>query len=99
MIPTIGTHLIAAEVAVPVSSEKHLLNSNVVADWRGKYIKGKITELRKFHENGELHIVIEWEGIGPVQYTEAMFYECLHEGKIKIDKQHYRNEKLNQLGI
>ena len=84
MIPIVGTHLIVSTV------KEHYLNL---------CRQGKITELRKFHEHGELHIVIEWEGIGPVQYTEAMFYECLHEGKIKIDKQHYRNEKLNQLGI
>jgi hypothetical protein len=73
------------------------VGTHVISNNKG--VKGKITELRKFHEHGEVYIVIEWEGIGPVQYTEAMLYECLHEGKIKIDKQHYRNEKLDQLGI
>jgi len=75
------------------------LGTHVISNHRAKFVKGKIVQFRKFHEWGELHIVIQWEGIGPVQYTEAMLYECLYEGKIYIDKQYHRNEKLDQLGI
>ena len=75
------------------------LGTHVICNHRAKFVKGKIVQFRKFHELGELHIVIQWEGIGPVQYTEAMLDECLYEGKIEIDKQHYRNEKLDLLGI
>ena len=59
------------------------------------------------------NIIIEWEKpdlIGVmaldlkqktsiVQYTELMIDEAFSEGIIKIDKQYYRNQKLEQLGI
>jgi len=71
--------------------------------------KGVITQIKKFHTNGELHIIIEWEnrfyeGVGnrkisKVQYTKTMLDECISEGSINIDKQFYREQKLNQLGI
>ena len=34
-----------------------------------------------------------------VQYNELMLDEAFSEGIIKIDKQYYRNQKLEQLGI
>lgn len=34
-----------------------------------------------------------------VQYTELMLDEAFSEGIIKIDKQYYRNQKLEELGI
>ncbi len=58
---------------------------------------GVICELKKFHQNGELHIIIEWKGIGKVQYTESMLYECFSNGTIEIDKQYYREEKLKMI--
>ena len=59
------------------------------------------------------YIIIEWEKpnlIGVmaldlkqktsiVQYTELMIDEAFLEGIIKIDKEFYRNQKLEQLGI
>ena len=59
------------------------------------------------------NIIIEWENpdlIGVmaldlkqktsiVQYTELMLDEAFLEGIIKIDKEFYRNQKLEQLGI
>lgn len=59
------------------------------------------------------NIIIEWEKpdlIGVmaldlkqktsiVQYTELMIDEAFLEGIIKIDKEFYRNQKLEQLGI
>jgi hypothetical protein len=75
------------------------LGTHVISNHRAKFVKGKIVQFRKFHEWGELHIVIQWEGIGPVQYTKTMLDENLLIGKIEIDKQHYRNIKLEELGI
>lgn len=34
-----------------------------------------------------------------VLYTKSMLDECFEKDFIKIDKEYYRNEKLNQLGI
>jgi hypothetical protein len=34
-----------------------------------------------------------------VQYTELMIDEAFSEGIIKIDKQFYRNQRLEELGI
>lgn len=34
-----------------------------------------------------------------VLYTKSMLDECFQKDFIKIDKEYYRNEKLNQLGI
>ena len=59
------------------------------------------------------YIIIEWEKpdlIGVmaldlkqktsiVQYNELMLDEAFSEGIIKIDKQYYRNQKLEELGI
>jgi hypothetical protein len=61
--------------------------------------KGYIHEIKKFHPNGEWHIIIQWEDFGKVQYTKTMIDECFFEGIIQIDKQYYRDEKLNELGI
>ncbi len=66
--------------------------------------KGIITQIKKFHPNGELHIIIEWENrfnriFSKVQYTKTMLDECLETGSINIDKQYYRNQKLHELGI
>lgn len=32
-------------------------------------------------------------------YTKSMLDECFEKDFIKIDKEYYRNEKLNRLGI
>jgi hypothetical protein len=61
----------------------------------------------------EPNIIIEWEkpkliGVmaldlkeknSKVKYTKSMFDESFSWGIIKIDKQYYRNQKLEQLGI
>ena len=60
---------------------------------------GYIHEIKKFHPNGELHIIIQWENFGKVQYTKTMLDESFSEGLISIDKQYYRNQKLHELGI
>ncbi len=66
--------------------------------------KGIITQIKKFHPNGELHIIIEWENrfnrkFSKVQYTKKMLDECLSTGSIIIDKGYYRDEKLKGLGL
>ncbi len=61
--------------------------------------KGVICGIKKFHTKGEPHLIIDWENFGKVQYTETMLNECFSDGKIKIDKQYYREEKLNELGL
>jgi hypothetical protein len=73
----------------------HLISNNKRRTWE----RGYIHEMKKFHPNGEWHIIIEWEGIGKVQYTKTMLDECFSDGKINIDKQYYREQKINQLGI
>ena len=64
-------------------------------------------------EWAEPNIIIEWEkpnliGVmaldlkqktSKVQYNQSMIDEAFSEGIIKIDKQYYRNQKLEQLGI
>jgi hypothetical protein len=66
--------------------------------------KGIITQIKKFHPNGELHIIIEWKNrfnrkFSKVQYTKKMLDECLSTGSISIDKGYYRDEKLKGLGL
>ena len=73
----------------------HLISNNKRRTWE----RGYIHQIKKFHPNGEWHIIIEWEGIGKVQYTKTMLDECFSDGKINIDKQYYREQKINQLGI
>lgn len=73
----------------------HLISNNKRRTWE----RGYIHQIKKFHTNGEWHIIIEWEGIGKVQYTKTMLDETFSEGKINIDKEFYRDEKLSQLGI
>ena len=58
-------------------------------------IKGKVVEYRKSHNR----VVIEWDGHGKVGYTEAMLKEALDSKIIGIDREYYRNEKLDDLGI
>ena len=72
-------------------------------------LKGVIVEFKKFHQRGELHIIIQWEnndlmnsGIDDnsnhlVQYTESMLWECFSIGKIEIDKEYYRDLLLKNL--
>ena len=72
-------------------------------------LKGVIVEFKKFHQRGELHIIIQWEnndlmnsGIDDnsnhlVQYTESMLWECFSIGKIEIDKEYYRELLLKNL--
>ena len=74
-------------------------------------LKGVIIERREVCFGN--YIIIEWEKpdlIGVmaldlkqktsiVQYTELMIDEAFLEGIIKIDKEYYRNQKLEQLGI
>jgi hypothetical protein len=64
-----------------------------------KDTKGVICGIKKFHTKGEWYLIIDWGNFGKVQYTETMLNECFSEGKIKIDKQYYREEKLNELGL
>ena len=62
-------------------------------------LKGVIIQDKDLVTN---YIIIEWEKpdlIGVVQYTELMLDEAFLEGIIKIDKEYYRNQKLEQLGI
>lgn len=73
-------------------------------------LKGVIIQDKDLVTN---YIIIEWEKpdlIGVmaldlkqktsiVQYTELMIDEAFLEGIIKIDKEYYRNQKLEQLGI
>lgn len=58
-------------------------------------IKGKVVEYRKSQDL----IVIEWEGRGTVAYTESMLKEALDSKVLSIDREYYRNEKLDDLGI
>lgn len=44
------------------------------------------------------NIIINFNG-KLVLYTKSMIDECFEKDFIKIDKEYYRNEKLNQLGI
>lgn len=61
--------------------------------------KGEIVDIQELSK-GKFDIVIKWFYSGKlVRYTESMFDECLLLGKIKIDKQFHREEKLKELGI
>lgn len=44
------------------------------------------------------NIIVNFNG-KLVLYTKSMLDECFEKDFIKIDKEYYRNEKLNQLGI
>ena len=61
--------------------------------------KGIICEIKN-NDN----IIIDWINWDPnipkkVQYTSSMLDECFNDGFIKIDKQYYRNKKIEELGI
>jgi hypothetical protein len=57
-------------------------------------VRGKILEIIK----QPFYIIIEWdEPIGEILYTESMIKECLSLNIISIDKQYYRNQKINQI--
>jgi hypothetical protein len=57
-------------------------------------VRGKISEIIK----PPFYIIIEWdEPIGKISYTESMIKECLSLNLITIDKQYYRNQKINQI--
>ena len=72
----------------------------------------KIINIESGEKSGN-YIIIEWEkpnliGVmaldlkqktSKVQYNELMLDEAFSEDIIKIDKQYYRNQKLEQLGI
>ena len=66
-------------------------------------INGVIIELKKFHQNGELYIIIEWDKqfneltSMKIQYAERSLLEYINNGYIEIDKEYYRNEKINQI--
>lgn len=60
-------------------------------------IKGKVVEYRKSHNR--VGVVIEWDVHGKVGYTEAMLQEALDSKILSIDREYYRNEKLDDLGI
>ena len=64
-----------------------------------KFESGYIHEMKKFHPNGEWYIIIEWVNFGKVQYTKTMLDESFTEEYIQIDKEFYREQKLNRLGI
>ena len=44
------------------------------------------------------NIIVNFNG-KLILYTKSMLDECFEKDFIKIDKEYYRNEKLNQLGI
>ena len=60
-------------------------------------IKGKVVEYRKSHNR--VGVVIEWDVHGKVGYTEAMLNDALDSKIIGLDREYYRNEKLDDLGI
>lgn len=56
-------------------------------------VRGKISEIKSKYS-----IIIEWDKpIGKISYTESMIRECLSLNIITIDKQYYRNQKINQI--
>ena len=54
-------------------------------------VRGVISELKSPNS-----IVIKWENGRLIQYNDHMIEE---EHRLQIDKEHYRNKKLEQLGI
>ncbi len=92
----IGIINIGTKVISDITKGKILPSSYQVGDM----CKGEVVDIKKFHPNGEFHIVIKWSiSEKMVQYTESMLEECFLIGKIKIDKEFYREEKLKELGI
>lgn len=89
-IINIGTKVISGRIFPLVISSSYQV---------GDGCKGEVVDIKKFHPKGEFHIVIKWSGEKEVQYTESMLEECFLMGKIKIDKEFYREEKLKELGI
>jgi hypothetical protein len=53
--------------------------------------KGKVIKLFKRYKNER-----ELNPISKVQYTESMIIECFLENRIEIDKEFYRNQKLQE---
>lgn len=73
-------------------------------------IKGVITGIKEPNTNPvfnfiryEEKIIISWyfpsEFKKDVQYTKTMLDECFSIENVRIDKEWYRNEKLNILGV
>ena len=61
--------------------------------------KGEIISDTTFINNIKSNnIIINFNG-KLLLYTKSMLDECFEKDFIKIDKEYYRNEKLNQLGI
>jgi hypothetical protein len=54
-------------------------------------VRGVISELKSPNS-----IVIKWENGRLIQYNDHMIEE---EPRLQIDKEHYRNKKLESLGI
>jgi hypothetical protein len=54
-------------------------------------VRGVISELKSPNS-----IVIKWENGRLIQYNDHMIEE---EHRLQVDKEYYRNEKLEQIGI
>lgn len=71
----------------------------------GKNSKGIIIDYKISSFGGKDLILVEWRECGKkdivskVAYTKPMFDEALSEGVVKIDKEFYRNQRLEELGI
>jgi hypothetical protein len=56
-------------------------------------VRGYISELKP---GNRLSIIIKWENGNMTQYNDYMIEEA---PQLSIDKEYYRNQKLEQLGI
>lgn len=67
--------------------------------------KGIIIDYKISSLDGKDLIIVEWREcekrdiVSKVAYTKSMFDEALSEGVLKIDKEFYRNQRLEELGI
>lgn len=59
--------------------------------FRNKTIRGYISELKPHGS-----IIIKWENGRQIQYNQSMIEE---EPRLSYDKEYYRNQKLESLGI
>ena len=60
---------------------------------KGDILRGYITELKPGRTRS---IIIKWENGNMTQYNDYMIEEA---PQLSIDKEYYRNQKLEQLGI
>ena len=59
--------------------------------FRNKTVRGYISEIKP-----GMNIIIKWENGRMIQYNQSMIEE---EPRLSLDKEHYRNQKLELLGI